>query len=115
MADRFLLDENIPSSVSRLLVRKGFQVRTVVESLGAGSTNGKIAEDASHSGEIIMTLDSDFLKLHPNPKARIIFVDVHPAVPATISQALEQHLDQTLQLLKTASKVKLTKSGPVAD
>lgn len=113
LAERFLLDENIPFSIVGLLKRKGFGVRTVLKAFGPGSSNGRISGEASRRGETIITLDSDFLKLHPNPATKIILVDVHPATPSVVGQALEEHLEHCIQILKTASKVKLTKTGPV--
>ena len=97
---------------SELLKDKRFKARTVIQAFGPGSSNGRISEEASQSGEIIITFDSDVLKLHPNPTTRIIIVDGHPAIPSTIKQVLEAHLDHTLQLLRRARKVKLTKGGP---
>ena len=114
MAERFLLDENVPSSIIELLRKKQFEVRSVIQAFGPGSSNGRIVEEASRSGEIIITLDSDFLKLHPNQRTRILIVDVHPAVPSTIGQVLDSHLDHSLQLLKKARTVKLTEAGPVS-
>ncbi len=114
MAERFLLDENVPSSIMELLRKKRFEARTVIQAFGPGSSNGRIVEEASRSGEIIITLDSDFLKLHPNPRTSILIVDVHPAIPSTIGQVLDSHLDHSLQLLKKARTVKLTKAGPVS-
>ncbi len=112
MAERFLLDENVPSSVVALLRKKRFEVRTVMQVSGPGTSNGQIAQEASRSGEIIITLDSDFLKLHPNPRAKIIFVDVHPAIPSIIGQVLDAHLEHCVQLLRTNQRVKLAKTGP---
>ena len=114
MAERFLLDEDVPSSIMELLRKKRFEARSVIQALGSGSSNGRIMDEASRSGEIIITLDSDFLKLHPNPRARILILDVHPAIPSTIGQVLDSHLDHSLQLLKKARTVKLTKAGPVS-
>ncbi len=112
MAERFLLDENVPASVVSFLKKKGFDVRSVREIFGPGSSNGRIAEEASRSGEIIVTLDSDFLKLHPQTKARILHVDVHPAIPSTVNQILDTHLAQCITLLAEFSKVRLTRTGP---
>ncbi len=114
MEERFLLDENVPLSVIELLKKKGFEARTVLDVFGPGSSNGRIAEEASRSGETIITLDSDFLKLHPNPKAKILLIDVHPAIPSMIGQVLESHLAHSIQLLKSARKVRLTRTGPVS-
>ena len=114
MAERFLLDENIPSSIMELLRKKRFEARTVIQAFGPGSSNGRIVEEASRSVEIIIKLDSDFLKLHPNPRTRILIVDVRPAIPSTIGQVLESRLDHSLQLLRKAQTVKLTKAGPVS-
>ena len=97
-----------------LLRKKRFEARTVIQALGPGSSNGRIVEEASRSCEIIITLDSDFLKLHPNSRTRILILDVHPAIPSTIRQALDSHLEHSLQLLKKAQTVKLTKAGPVS-
>ena len=112
MADRFLLDENFPASVAALLNKKGFETRSVRNIFGPGSSNGKIAEESARSGEIVITLDSDFLKLHPNPRAKVLHVDVHPAIPTTIIQVLETHLAQCLKLLSSTSRVRLTYRGP---
>ena len=114
MAERFLLDENVPSSIIELLRKKRFEVRSVIQAFGPGSSNGRIVEEASRSGEIIITLDSDFLRLHPNPGTRILIIDVHPAIPSTVGQVLDSHLDHPLQLLKKARTVKLTKAGPIS-
>lgn len=114
MAERFLLDENVPSTTIQLLKKKGFEVRTVLEAFGPGSSNGRIAEEASRRGETILTLDSDFLKLHPNPEAKIILVDVHPAIPSVIGQALESHLGHCIQMLKSERRVRLTRTGPMS-
>ncbi len=114
MAEHFLLDENVPSSVIQLLKKKGFEAKTVLEVFGPGSSNGRIVDEASRSGETIITLDSDFLKLHPNPEAKILLIDVHPAIPSTIGQALESHLAQCILLLKSTRKVRLTQTGPTS-
>src|SRR3989441_10982918 len=96
-----------------LLRKKRFEVRSVIQAFGPGSSNGRIVEEASRSGEIIITLDSDFLKPHP-PGTRILIIDVHPAIPSTVGQVLDSHLDHSLQLLKKARTVKLTKAGPIS-
>jgi len=67
LAVRFLLDENVPASILVFLKKKGFEARSVRDVLGAGSSNGKIAGEASHSGEIIVTLDADFSEIAPRP------------------------------------------------
>src|SRR5207245_9161137 len=106
--------ENGLSSIMGLLRNQRLEARTVIQAFGPGSSNGEIVEEASRSDEIIITLGSDFLKLHPNPRTRILIVDVHPAIPSTIGQVLESHLDHSLQLLRKAQTVKLTKAGPVS-
>jgi predicted nuclease of predicted toxin-antitoxin system len=114
LGERFLLDENVPSSVIQLLKKKGFEAKTVLEVFGPGSSNGRIVDEASRSGETIITLDSDFLKLHPSPKAKILLIDVHPAIPSMIGQALESHFAQCILLLKSSRKVRLTQTGPTS-
>jgi hypothetical protein len=52
LAERFLLDENVPSSVIELLRKKRFEARSVIQALGSGTSNGRIAEEAARSGEI---------------------------------------------------------------
>ena len=115
MVERLLLDENIPVTIRELLRRKGFQVRRVNEVLGKGAANSHIADVASDSKEIILTLDSDFLRLSPglHRKARIIYLDIHPRVPRTIGPLLDQYLDECVRLLARSRVVKLTKNGPV--
>ena len=115
MGERLLLDENVPTTLIELLRKKGYHVRRVNEVLGKGSANSHIANAASDSREIIMTLDSDFLRLSPSlrRKARIIYVDVHPRVPRVIGPLLDQQLDECIRLLARSGVVRLTKDGPV--
>ena len=114
MAERFLLDENVPSSIMELLRRKRFEARSVIQALGSGTSNGRIEEEAARSGEVIITLDSDFLKSHPNPRTRTLIIDVHPAIPSTIGEVLDTHLKRSVQLLKRVRRVKLTEAGLVS-
>jgi predicted nuclease of predicted toxin-antitoxin system len=57
---KFLLDENMPPSLSRLLQNAGYEARHVNE-IGYNNTpDFKISEFAAISGEIIITHDTDF-------------------------------------------------------
>ncbi len=114
MAVRFLLDENVPATVVELLRKKRFQVRRVQDVLGPGSTNGDVAGEASRSGHVILTFDSDFLKLNPalRDKVSVIYVDVHPRIPAEVSRLLDKYVEGCVQLLTQARRIKLTRNGP---
>lgn len=60
---RFLFDENVPSSVLRLLKKKGFNAVKVTDLRPAGLRNSEVAELAVKEDMFIITLDSDFLRL----------------------------------------------------
>jgi len=70
---RFLLDENVPHSLSDLLKRRGFEVRLSTEVRGTGLRNSDLVNIARESDEIILTFDADFLRLRPSLRGLLCF------------------------------------------
>lgn len=70
----FLLDEHIPSSVAEELEGRGVDVKTVYDFELNASPDLEILEHAEKNNRVIVTQDTDFLKLDENKKPGIIFL-----------------------------------------
>jgi predicted nuclease of predicted toxin-antitoxin system len=112
---RFLLDENVPHSLSDLLKRRGFEVRFSTEVRGTGLKNSDLVNIAREADEIILIFDADFLsfRLGLRGLARIVYIDMHPRNPRKAKIMLEKWIDECLELLKQGNTVKLSETGPV--
>lgn len=112
---RFLLDENVPRSLSDLLKRRGFEVRLSTEVRGTGLKNSDLVNIAREAEEIVLTFDADFLSLRTSLRglARIVYIDTHPRDPRKAKIMLEKWIDECVELLKQGNTVKLSETGPV--
>lgn len=110
---RFLLDENVPRSVLRVLKRKGFDAVEVTDLKPAGLRNSEVAELAVKESRFIVTLDSDFLRLRREmlEKLKVIFINVHPRDPSRIAELVDAHISDCIELLKRRNAVILTEEG----
>lgn len=114
---RFLLDENVPLSLRRALEAKGFQVKLAVDQIGIGAANHKIAEQASATGDIVLTFGEDFLRLRPDIKAltKVLYIKIHPRDPREAQRLLDRWLDRCVEMFAQGNVVKLTSNGPLLE
>lgn len=71
---RFLLDEHIPYAVAEALHRCGIDVATPADAGLLGALDEAYLVHGSDSGRVVVTADSDFLRLHRDlPHAGIAF------------------------------------------
>jgi predicted nuclease of predicted toxin-antitoxin system len=112
---RFLLDENVPRTLSDILRRRGFGVRITTEALGAGVRNSDLVNAARQSGEIILTFDADFLNLQPELQGlvKVMFIDMHPRDPSKARTMIDKWIDECVELLRQGNTVRLMDTGPV--
>ena len=61
----FVLDENVPDSVRRMLIAQGHAARSVREYLVEGSADPLVAAVAEEIGAILVSIDGDFRKIAP--------------------------------------------------
>ena len=61
---RFQLDEHIPHAVAQSLRRRGVDVLTAAEAGVLGAPDAEILERSRAAGRVLVTNDSDFLRLH---------------------------------------------------
>jgi predicted nuclease of predicted toxin-antitoxin system len=110
---RFLLDENVPSSVLRLLKKRGFNATKVTDLRRAGLRNSEVAELAAKEGMFVITLDSDFLRLRREmlERVKVIFIDVHPRDPALVARLVDTHMSNCIMSLERRNAVILTREG----
>lgn len=62
---RFILDENIPRSVSDRLSGAGYDVQYIRELIPEGSVDQLVAFVAEDQGAVLITFDGDFQKISP--------------------------------------------------
>lgn len=109
----FVLDENVPASVLRALKGKDFEVVRLIDMGLARLKNSEVAELAIRESKIVITLDSDFLRLRRNllSKVKVIFIDVHPRDPALIARLIDKFVNECIETLKRKNIVILTEEG----
>lgn len=61
---KFLLDENVPISIKKIINQLGYEAITLKDENQLGFKNGKVAQLALDRRAIVITLDSDFLRLY---------------------------------------------------
>ncbi len=73
---KFLLDENVTSSIGKFLAESRYEVITLQKLRKFGVINGEVAQIAINERAIIVTFDSDFLHLKQQLQAKlgIIFI-----------------------------------------
>lgn len=67
----FLLDENVPRSLKQFLQKKGHSILLLDELNMRGAVNGEVAKLSIEKNAIIITFDSDFLKLKKDIEKKI--------------------------------------------
>ena len=109
----FLLDESAPTSILKILKKRGFEVVRLVNTGLLGLKNSEVAELAIRENKVIITLDSDFLRLRKNllRKVKVIFIYVHPRDPIAIAHLVDEHIDRCIKTLKRKNIITLTKEG----
>ena len=60
---KFLLDENVPISIKKIINNLGHEAITLKDEKQLGIKNGEVAELSIKKNAIIITLDSDFLSI----------------------------------------------------
>ena len=88
---QILVDENVPKSVTDWLKKKGFTVTNVFETNLKGAKDHAIANYASKNNLTILTLDSDFARIHHTLMKgtfSVIVVRAKPASPTNIINIL---------------------------
>ena len=97
MSYQFLLDENVPRTIFKLLRRKGFYAEYVPR----GVDDRTVIEIAREKNLILITRDSDFadeLRYPPGSHPGIIVLRIHPSLPRIMAERLEFVLDNVKEL-----------------
>ena len=92
MSFRFLLDENIPRKIYRLLRERGHYV----EYVSSGVDDDTVIDIAKSRNLILITRDSDFadeVRYPPHSHPGIIVLRVHPTLPRLLAEKLIEALD----------------------
>ena len=97
MSYRFLLDENVPRTIFKLLRQKGFHAEYVPR----GVDDKTVIEIAREKNLILITRDSDFadeLKYPPNSHPGIVVLRIHPSLPKVMAERLAFVLENIKEL-----------------
>ena len=113
----FLLDENVPISIKDVIHELGFDVFTLHDFDMLGIQNGEVAKLALKEKAIIITLDSDFLRLNKSlqKKSRIIYIKIHPRDPKKIRELLYNGLKDYISKLSVPCKLIITEDSIILD
>ena len=110
---KFLLDENVPLSIKKIINNLGYEAITLKEENQLGIKNGEVAELSIIKNAIIITLDSDFLLLKKDlqKKSKIIYIKIHPRDPKIISKMLQKYLEDSVAKLNIPGKIILSENN----
>lgn len=110
---RFLLDENVPGIVSRLLRDRGYEVHRPRELGLEKAKNSELAEYALREDRVIVTLDEDFLKLRRDllENTKVVFLKIHPRRPELVEKLIAENLETILRELSKRKMVMVTEEG----
>lgn len=109
-----LLDEGVPKSVLSVLQRAGYDTKRVQDLGPRGISNGEVMSLASYSKRILLTRDSDFLKLKIGigRTLKIVYLEAYRDEPEKLASHVENFIDRCLELLSQCSLVVLDEEGP---
>lgn len=109
---KFLLDENVPYSIKKLLFDLGYSAVTLKDENKLGIKNGSVAELSLDLNATIITLDSDFLSIKKElqSKSKIIYIKIHPRDPKEISQIIRNNIKDAIAKLNNPGKVIITRN-----
>ena len=110
---RFLLDENVPKKISRLLKELNFDCLTLHDLGTLGISNGELAKYAIKHDLIIITCDSDFLTLKKELKnnSKIIYFNVRPRLTQILVDLLKKNIDYCTKNLDKPAIIVITKNN----
>lgn len=114
---KFLLDENIPISIKKIIQDLGYEVFSLHDFNMLGIQNGEVAELALKENAIIITLDTDFLHLKKTlqKKSRIIYIKIHPRDPKKIRELINKNLNNYVSKLNNPCKLIITEDNIVLE
>ncbi len=109
MLYQFLLDENVPRSIHKLLIQRGFRVEYVPQ----GVDDKTVIEIAKEKNLILVTRDSDFadeLRYPPGSHPGIIVLHIHPSIPRIKAERLAFVLENVREL---SGKITIVYNGKI--
>ena len=114
---KFLLDENVPVSIKKVINTLGYEAFTLHDFDMLGIQNGELANLALNENLIIITLDSDFLRLKKTlqKKSRIIYIKIHPRDPKKIREIINNNLKNIIPKLNSPCILTITEDNVILE
>jgi predicted nuclease of predicted toxin-antitoxin system len=108
------LDEGVPKSVLKILQNLRYDCKRVQDFGTRGISNGAVMSLASSSGRILLTRDSDFLKLNAGTRhpPKVVYLEAYRDDPDKLAFHVETFIERCLELLSQCSAVILDEGGP---
>lgn len=97
---KWLVDENIPSTVVEFLKNQKIDVKVLDELTKSRLNDIEIAELAEKEKRVILTLDLDFGYIHYFEKrglVNIVIIRARPSTPENIIRLLKKFLDSKIE------------------
>jgi len=98
----FILDENVPSILKKVLREEGHDVSTLKDLDLSQLVNGELAKFAMDRNKISITFDADFtqLKNETRQKLKVIYFKFKRSNPELANNLLKKHLKTCLGFLR---------------
>lgn len=98
----FLLDENVPGSLKKILREEGHNVSTLKDLELLQLVNGELAKFALDRNNVLITFDADFtqLKKEVQRKLKVIYFAFNKSNPELASDLLKKHLKTCFGFLR---------------
>jgi predicted nuclease of predicted toxin-antitoxin system len=104
---KFLVDNQLPVILPRLLQTRGFDCRHVLDVGLAEASDAEVCRYAEEQGRIIISKDEDFLHLANRPDAatRVLWVRLGNCRTSTLIAAFEQFWPNVESCLKAGDRI----------
>ena len=108
------MDEGVPKSVLKTLQEAGHDAKRVQDLSPRGISNGAVMGLASSTERILLTRDSDFLKLKIETERtlKVVYLEAYRDDPEKLASHLGIFIDRCLQLLSRCALIILHEEGP---
>ena len=112
---KFLLDEGVPKIVLRTMVEAGYDAKRVQDLGPRGITNGEVIKLAFSTERVLLSRDSDFLKLSRRIEKGmlgVVYLQAFRDEPDQLASHVSRFISECLSMLKTCEIVALRRDGP---
>ena len=113
MLSRLLADENVDRPLVRLLRSMGLDVVWLPETTYRGISDKEVINLANNSGRVILTRDSDFLKVSLRMRAKYGIIYIAEPVRKDNVKELARNVNKALEIIKRRTTLAIITSTTI--